>query len=69
MGRRVNAERISSRKSRQPNVVFLNRGDGGFDAQTLSGEALHRGAAFGDGALHSVVSEPPERLVERGTAE
>jgi hypothetical protein len=43
-----NAERISSRKSRQPNVVFLNRGDGGFDAQTLSGEALHRGAAFGD---------------------
>jgi Tfp pilus assembly protein PilF len=43
-----NAERISSRKSRQPNVVFLNRGDGVFDAQTLPGEALHRGAAFGD---------------------
>jgi hypothetical protein len=43
-----NAHRISSRQSRQPNVVFLNRGDGGFDAQTLPGEALHRGAAFGD---------------------
>lgn len=43
-----NAERIGSQKSRQPNVVFLNRGDGGFDAQTLAGEALYRGAAFGD---------------------
>jgi Tfp pilus assembly protein PilF len=55
-----NAERFSSRKSRQPNVVFLNRGDGVFDAQPLAGEALHRGAAFGDfdrdGRIDAVVT-------------
>jgi hypothetical protein len=28
--------------------VFLNRGDGTFEPQLLPGEALHRGAAFGD---------------------
>jgi len=43
-----NAELISSRKSKQPNLVFENRGDGTFQLQTLPGEALHRGAAFGD---------------------
>ena len=43
-----NAEIISSRKSRQPNVVFVNRGNGTFVAETLPGDALHRGAAFGD---------------------
>jgi Tfp pilus assembly protein PilF len=43
-----NSERISSVKSRQPNLVFLNRGDGTFQMQSLPGEALHRGAAFGD---------------------
>jgi hypothetical protein len=42
------AERISSRSSRQPNVVFLSRGKGVFDAEPLPGDALHRGAAFGD---------------------
>ncbi len=43
-----NAELTTSRRSRQPNLVFLNRGDGTFDLQTLPGDAFHRGAAFGD---------------------
>ena len=43
-----NAELVSSRSSKQPNVIFLNKGDGTFQPQLLSGEALHRGAAFGD---------------------
>ena len=43
-----NAERSSGRKSRQPNIVFLNSGSGHFDASFLDGEALNRGAAFGD---------------------
>ena len=43
-----NAEFISSRKSRQPNTVFINRGDGTFRVQNLPGEGFHRGAAFGD---------------------
>lgn len=43
-----NAEFISSRLSRQPNTVFVNRGNGTFRSQTLPGPAFHRGAAFGD---------------------
>lgn len=43
-----NAELFSSRKSRQPNLMFLNRGNGTFELQLLPGEASHRGAAFGD---------------------
>ena len=43
-----NAELVSSRSSRQPNIIFLNKGDGTFQPQLLPGEALHRGAAFGD---------------------
>jgi enediyne biosynthesis protein E4 len=43
-----NAEFISSRKSRQPNTVFTNRGDGTFRMEVLPGVAFHRGAAFGD---------------------
>ncbi len=43
-----NAERSSGRKSRQPNIVFTNTGSGRFVASLLDGEALHRGAAFGD---------------------
>ena len=42
------AELTSSRKSRQPNLVFLNQCDGRFELQLLPGEAFHRGAAFGD---------------------
>jgi Tfp pilus assembly protein PilF len=61
-----NAELESSLKSRQPNLVFVNQGDGGFEMQALPGEALHRGAAFGDfdrdGRVDAVVTrlnEPP----------
>ncbi len=43
-----NAEFISSRKSRQPNTVLVNQGDGRFRAETIPGAAFHRGAAFGD---------------------
>ncbi len=43
-----NAERSSGRKSRQPNMVFINTGSGHFAASLLDGPALHRGAAFGD---------------------
>ena len=61
-----NAELTSSIKSRQPNMVFVNRGDGTFTRQALPGEAFHRGAAFGDfdrdGRMDVVVTrlnEPP----------
>ena len=61
-----NAEMSSSRKSRQPDLIFLNRGGRKFDLQMLPGEALHRGAAFGDfdrdGRIDAVVTrlnEPP----------
>ena len=43
-----NAELTSSRQSRQPNLIFLNRGGGQFAMQQLPGLAFHRGAAFGD---------------------
>ena len=43
-----NAEAISNRKSLQPNLVFQNQGNGTFELHQLSGDALHRGAAFGD---------------------
>lgn len=43
-----NAELTSSRKSRQPNTVFRNRGDGSFSVEVLPGEAMHRGLAFAD---------------------
>ena len=43
-----NVELTSSLESRQPNLVFVNRGDGTFDTMALSGNSFHRGAAFGD---------------------
>ena len=43
-----NIELTTSRHSRQPNSIFLNKGDGTFDLEVLGSEALHRGAAFGD---------------------
>jgi hypothetical protein len=55
-----NAELTSSRQSRQPNVVFLNAGNGSFSAETLSAPAFHRGVAFGDfnrdGRMDAVVT-------------
>ncbi len=62
-----NAEFISSRKSRQPNIVFVNLGDGTFRAEVLPGEAFHRGAAFGDfnrdGRIDAVVTRLNESPV------
>jgi len=43
-----NAELTSSRQSKQPNLVLLNRGDGTFSQASLSFAAFHRGVAFGD---------------------
>jgi enediyne biosynthesis protein E4 len=43
-----NVELTSSLESRQPNFVFLNRGDGTFQPLALPGKAFYRGAAFGD---------------------
>jgi Tfp pilus assembly protein PilF len=69
-----NAELTSSRKSRQPNLVFHNRG-GAFALELLPGEALHRGAAFGDfdrdGRVDAVVTrlnEAPLVLWNRSAA-
>jgi len=62
-----NEELTSSRKSRQPNAVWINRGDGTFRIQLLPGEALHRGAAFGDfdrdGRIDAVVTRLNDRPV------
>lgn len=67
-----NAELSSGRKSRQPNVVFTNRA-GRFRAKPLAGEALHRGAAFGDfdrdGRVDAVVTRLNERpIILRNTS-
>jgi hypothetical protein len=61
-----NTEAFSSRKSKLPNLLMLNAGDGTFKAQEIGLPALHRGAAFGDidgdGRIDVVVTrlnEPP----------
>jgi hypothetical protein len=69
-----NEELTSSRQSRQPNVVWINQGDGTFRAQLLPGEALHRGTAFGDfdrdGRIDVVVTRLNEKpLVLRNVTE
>jgi len=55
-----NAELISARQSRQPNLLFVNQGGGKFNLQLLPGNAFHRGAAFGDfdrdGRMDAVVT-------------
>ena len=43
-----NADLTTSRASRQPNLMFLNCGNGTFQMHELPGAAFHRGAAFGD---------------------
>jgi len=62
-----NAELSSSRSSRQRNRVFTNLGSGKFAAQSLPGEAFHRGAAFGDfdrdGRMDVVVTKLNEQPV------
>jgi Tfp pilus assembly protein PilF len=55
-----NAELTSSRQSRQPNLLFLNAGNGTFSPEALSAPAFHRGVAFGDfdrdGRMDAVVT-------------
>jgi enediyne biosynthesis protein E4 len=43
-----NAEALSQRPSRQPNVVLVQRADGTFDPVTAGPAARYRGAAFAD---------------------
>ncbi len=60
-----NEELTSNRKSRQPNAVWINQGNGTFRVQLLPGEAMHRGAAFGDfdrdGRIDAVVTRLNEK--------
>ncbi len=60
-----NVELDSSRKSRQPNLVFLNQGNGTFAVEPLPGEAFHRGAAFGDFNRDGKVDVVVTRLNEK----
>jgi len=59
-----NAEFISNRVSRQPNTVFVNRGDGTFRMEISPGAAFHRGAAFGDLDLDGRIDAAVTRLNE-----
>jgi len=43
-----NTELFYSRKSIEPNLLYLNQRDGTFRVETIGEPALHRGAAFGD---------------------
>lgn len=68
-----NEELTSSRQSRQPNLLFINQGNGAFRTQELAGAALHRGAAFGDfdrdGRVDVVVTRLNEKpLILRNTS-
>jgi enediyne biosynthesis protein E4 len=61
-----NAEALSGRAARQPNLVLVQRADGTFDAAAVAGApARHRGAAFADfdndGRVDAVVSRLGER--------
>ena len=62
-----NEELTSNRQSRQPNAVWINQGNGTFRAQLLPGEAMHRGAAFGDfdrdGRIDVVVTRLNEKPI------
>ncbi len=69
-----NEELTSNRQSRQPNAVFINQGNGTFRTQLLPGEAMHRGAAFGDfdrdGRIDAVVTRLNEKpLVLRNVSD
>ena len=62
-----NEELTSNRKSRQPNAVWINQGNGTFRVQLLPGGAMHRGAAFGDfdrdGRIDAVVTRLNEKPI------
>jgi hypothetical protein len=64
-----NTEMLSSRKSRQQNLLLLNDGRGVFAGSSVGPAAMNRGAAFGDfdrdGRVDAVVTrlnEPPVLL-------
>jgi hypothetical protein len=68
-----NTELFSSRKSREPNLLLPNKGDGTFGAIKLGPPAMYRGAAFGDfdrdGRVDVVVTRIGEAaVVLRNTA-
>lgn len=62
-----NTEAFSSRKSKQRNLLMLNRGDGTFSAEAFGAPAMHRGAAFADfdrdGRIDAIVTRIGERPV------
>jgi hypothetical protein len=43
-----NTEKISNRKSRQPNLLLFDRGEGKYSPMEVGAPAMHRGAAFAD---------------------
>jgi hypothetical protein len=68
-----NTEQSSSRKSRQPNLLLLNGGEGKYIPVEVGPPAQHRGAAFadldGDGRVDVVVTAiAREPLILRNTA-
>jgi hypothetical protein len=68
-----NTEMFSSRKSRQPLLLLLNRGDGTFAPAHVGTPSLYRGAAFadldGDGRVDAVVTRLGESpLILRNTS-
>lgn len=60
-----NTELFSSRKSREPNLVFVNQRDGTFRIEKLAQPAMYRGAAFGDFDLDGRVDVVVTRLGEK----
>jgi len=62
-----NTELFSSRRSREPNLLFLNQHDGTFRMEKIGEPALHRGAAFGDfdrdGRIDAIVTRIGEPAV------
>jgi enediyne biosynthesis protein E4 len=62
-----NTEVYSSRKSRQPNLLLLNRSDGSFVPRTFEPASMYRGAAFadfdGDGRIDVIVTRLNERAM------
>ena len=61
-----NTELFSARKSRQPNLLLFNHGDGKYSSMEIGAPAFYRGAAFGDldadgrvDAVITAIGRPP----------